>query len=79
MKLKEKAATAYGRTKALAGKVAAGAALASVSALSFAQESGVQADIEAVIDAQKTIALGVVVAGTIAMLAIKYSKLVRRA
>lgn len=78
MNLKEKAATAYGRTKALAGKVAAGAALASVSALSFAQ-STVQADIEAVIDEQKTIALAVVVAGTIAALAIKYSKLVRRA
>lgn len=78
MKLKEKAKAAYGRTKALAGKIAAGAALASVSALSFAQ-STVQADIEAVIDEQKGIALAVVVAGTIAMLAIKYSKLVRRA
>lgn len=78
MTLKEKAATAYSRGKALAGKVAAGAALASVSALSFAQ-STVAADIEALIDEQKAIALTVVVAGTMALLAIRYSKLARRA
>lgn len=78
MSLKEKAATACCRVKSLAGRVAAGAALASMSALAMAQ-STVQADIEAVIDEQKTIALAVVVAGTIASLAIKYSKLVRRA
>lgn len=76
--MKEKAATVYGRAKEHGSKALAGATLLMFSAASFAQET-VQADIEAVIDAQKTIALGVVVAGTIAMLAIKYSKLVRRA
>lgn len=78
MSLKEKAATAYCRVKSLAGRVAAGVSLASMSAMAFAQ-STVQADIEQVIDEQKMIALAVVVAGTIAALAIKYSKLVRRA
>lgn len=78
MNVKEKAATAYGRMKSVGSKVVAGASLMAISAASFAQ-STVQADIEGVIDEQKAIALAVVVAGTIAALAIKYSKLVRRA
>lgn len=36
-------------------------------------------DAEAIIDTQKTLALAVVVAGTVAILAIRYTKLARRA
>jgi hypothetical protein len=44
------------------------------SGAAFAQ----QADVEAAIDAQQTIALAVAAAGTIAILIVKYSKLARR-
>ena len=62
----------YGNRAAAVGTglLASGAAMA---------QSTVQTDILAVISEQKTIALAVVVAGTIAFLAIKYGKMARRA
>lgn len=54
---------------------AAGTALMA-SGAAFAQTAS---DAEAIIDTQKTLALAVVVAGTVAILAIRYTKLARRA
>ena len=67
--MKNRAKT-VGKRAAAAGTalVASGAAMAQTST-----------EIIGVIDAQKVLALAVVVAGTLAILAIKYSKMARRA
>lgn len=81
MKLKKVFAAgkaALGKTKELAGKAVAGASLMAISGLASAQSSQ-QADIIAVISDGKTVGLAVAAAGTIAILAIKYSKLPRAA
>lgn len=57
-------------------RAAAGGTALMASGAAFAQ--GVGADVEAAIDEQKTIALAVAAAGTIAILIVKYSKLARR-
>ena len=62
------------RAKAFGTKLAAGGTALMASGAAFAQ----QADVEAAIDEQKTIALAVAAAGTIAILIVKYSKLARR-
>lgn len=64
------------RAKHIAGRAAAGGTALIASGAAFAQDS---AEIVAIIDAQKVLALAVVVAGTIALLAIRYSKMARRA
>lgn len=75
--LKTKLHNVARNVKAATGKaMAAGATFAAGTGLAMAQAAS---DVEAIIDAQKTLALAVVVAGTIAVLAIKYSKLARRA
>lgn len=67
----------FARVKALGGKaVAAASVFAMTTGAALAQEAG---DVESIIGTQKALALAVVVAGTVAILAIKYSKLARRA
>jgi hypothetical protein len=66
------------RAKFYGNKAAAVGTGLLASGAAFAQ-STTAGDVTAIIDEQKTLALAVVVAGTIAMLAIKYSKMARRA
>lgn len=64
------------RAKAFAGKCAAAGTLA-MGAVGSAMAQVSEA--ESIIETQKTLALAVVVAGTVAILAIRYTKLARRA
>ena len=70
-KFRDAASDRYYRTAA-----AFGTAMALSPFAAMAQDAG---DATAIIDAQKTTALAVVVAGTVAILAIRYTKLARRA
>jgi len=63
------------RAKALAGKVAA----TSMLAMGTVGSALAQSEAEGIIETQKALALAVVVAGTVAILAIRYTKLARRA
>lgn len=60
----------------VANKAAVGGTALMASGAAFAQGAG---DVEAVISTQLALALAIVVAGTIALLTIRYSKMARRA
>lgn len=70
-------ASATNSVKGMAGKaVAAASTFVATTGLAMAQTVS---EAETIIETQKGIALAVVVAGTVAILAIRYTKLARRA
>ncbi len=64
------------KARAFGTRAAAAGTALMASGAAFAQTAS---EAETIIDTQKTLALAVVVAGTVAILAIRYTKLARRA
>ena len=75
MKLQVK--SAFNAVRSMGRKAIASGAL--IAATTGSAMADTLADVTTVINDQKTLALGVVVVGTVAVLAIRYSKLARRA